>query len=72
MEKNVVRPVFLPRHGPREEEIWSTGLEHPIRVQRVWSQDQSEANAGEVEEDLTAILLYFSQTKKKIHHPFKV
>ena len=34
MEKVVVFFVLLPRSGPREEEVWSTWLEHPLRVQR--------------------------------------
>ena len=46
VEEVAVWPVFLPRSGPREEELWSLGLEHTIRIQRVGSSDQCTSVAG--------------------------
>lgn len=39
----VVRSVLLPRAGPGAEDVRADRVEHPIRVQRVGSQDLGAA-----------------------------
>lgn len=44
--QDAVWPVRIPRHGAGTAQVWSSGVEHPVRVQRVRSPHQHAANAG--------------------------
>lgn len=46
VSQDAVWAVYVPRHGAREEEVRPSGLEHPLRVQRVGPPYQYEADAG--------------------------
>lgn len=45
MEEATLWPVLLPRPGSGEEEIWSPRVEHFLRVQWNWPQNQCQATA---------------------------
>ena len=44
--QDAVWPVRIPCHGAGTAQVWSSGVEHPVRVQRVRSPHQHAANAG--------------------------
>ena len=48
MEEVVVWFVFLPCSCSRKKKIWSSGLEHPLRVQRIRFKNISQTNAGTI------------------------
>lgn len=39
-------PLLLPCSRSGETQVWPVGMEHPVRVQRVRSQDQCHATTG--------------------------
>ena len=48
LEEASLWSVFLPCSDARETQVWSTRLEHSLRVQWIGSQDQHEATAGKI------------------------
>ena len=46
LEEVALWVVLLPCSGAREEKLWSSGMEHPVRVQRIRSQDQRASATG--------------------------
>ena len=54
-----VRVVLLSCIGAGEEEIWSFGLEHPLRVQRVRLENICQAVASEKARDQTHLELSY-------------
>lgn len=39
LQNSVVWPVLLPRSHPRKKKVWSLGMEHFLRIQRIWSEN---------------------------------
>ena len=46
LEEVALWVVLLPCFGAREKKLWSSGMEYPVRVQRIRSQDQRASATG--------------------------
>ena len=67
MGEAAVWSLFLPRLGAGEKEVWSSRVEHSVRVQRVRLEDQHETVAGNIPRKQLGLKVPFCRESKVRH-----